>query len=59
MDDVSYLLAQAERCRRLATHIGPPNEQPLLDMADEFEARAHGMKGDDPPSPIQTMIIPD
>jgi hypothetical protein len=39
--DVQYLKEQAARCRRLAQAVTDPNvQQALLEMAEEFEARA-------------------
>jgi hypothetical protein len=59
MEEASYLLKQAERCRRLAAQLGPPNGDALLEMAQEYETRAGELALDALQPPVQTMIIPD
>lgn len=50
-DDVEFLRAQAHKCRWLADRVNSPDVvQTLLQMAQEYEARADRPKPNEPPS---------
>jgi hypothetical protein len=49
MDDLATLQTQLERCRRLAAQMLPPNDQPLLKLAEEYEGRIRALQDRDAP----------
>jgi hypothetical protein len=51
MSEAAYLLAQAERCRRLAAGVDHQHtRETLREMADEYERRAADLVNPIPPS---------